>query len=345
MLNNPASRLARYCALLVGMTSCLSAIAQAEPVTDFKDTPAPAQAAPSSPAPTTPTAPLLELPAGAAVPPAHVSSVPSAPPGNVPVATPAQPPSEDTASPLPQPAPKEAYKPKIMTSPLQPDQPFLEEPVRIEDNFSIMFSQKDMDTLIIPSLALYDKAKSAEQQTAHASGAAQDDLTDLLASLTTQGEAKETIKPLPNLYLGSIVYYTPSDWSIWINGRKLPSRLNKPENEFFVREISRTSAVVIWKPQRLTEMQKAWTDKTTPPHVVPKSILLDEEKKTVTLTMRPNQTFIPLEMSIEEGLIKAKESTPAPVDGMASPNVSAPTESSQPQPKTPAVSSHFSRKK
>jgi hypothetical protein len=244
-----------------------------------------------------------------AVTPLAVTPLPVTPPslsgGDLTVESlPAHNPPESAANALPAPVKTPAYMPKIRVIKGDKTQQLLEEPVHIDDSFSLMFSNQDMETIVLPSLELYDRFKSQGTQTQDGGSTAGDDLTGLLESLKIQGETKQTTQTLSNIYLGSIVYYSPENWSIWLNGKKLVHRINAVSNPLYVSSIDRTHAVLVWKPAILMNMGKLWDEKSMSPDTLPKDVVVDAANKMVTLTMRPNQTFVPQTLTIYEGLVK-----------------------------------------
>lgn len=48
------------------------------------------------------------------------------------------------------------------------------------------------------------------------------------------------------IYLGSILYHSPDNWSAWINGQKISSSNNQPTNELYIKSINPTSANIVW---------------------------------------------------------------------------------------------------
>lgn len=194
------------------------------------------------------------------------------------------------------------YAPKFLPFTGTDNPQILEEPVKIEETFSLMFSRKDMETLVIPSLVLFDRS---EDQTASAKSKTdgKDDLTGLLESLKVQGETKTIVRPLPHLFLGSIMYYSPTNWSVWINGKKLVNRLNAPANPLYVSHIDRTHIVLVWRPESLRDMTELWNQKSSSTETLPKNITVNTQDGSVTLTMRPNQTFVPRSLKIHEGMV------------------------------------------
>ena len=49
------------------------------------------------------------------------------------------------------------------------------------------------------------------------------------------------------IYLGSILYQTPNNWSTWINGQKISSSNNHIDNDLYIKSISANHAKITWK--------------------------------------------------------------------------------------------------
>jgi len=177
-----------------------------------------------------------------------------------------------------------------------------------------MFSKGDM-TIILHALESYDGMGHPDRST---SGKA-DDLSSLLDSLSPKkdNEVPEAPPPLPNLYLGSIVYYSPGHWSVWINGKKLINRKNVPTNEFYIDRISRSEVELIWKPAYIHDILEHSQELAASGVHLSSNIRLDESGGKVILHLRPNQTFLPRSLTIREGLIKPAAMTSPAAPGTA----------------------------
>ena len=177
---------------------------------------------------------------------------------------------------------------------------------------SMMFKKSDMN-IIAEALEVYDKSNTQK------SGAVtdKDDLSSLINTLKSHDVTapNEPPPPLPNLYLGSIVYYSQNHWSVWINGRKLINTNNSPTGELYIASISRTEIELLWHPKSLIDTAVLWRQLTANgAHPLP-GIMVDEKKGTIALHLRTNQTFLPRSLAIREGLVKsvpAVASAPAP---------------------------------
>lgn len=174
-------------------------------------------------------------------------------------------------------------------------------------NVSIIFNKVDRNN-IMEALKIYDSSRGQKTATASPAGEGKDSLSSLLDSLRSHEDTGTAAAPppsLPNLYLGSIVYYSPSNWSIWVNDKKLTNKTNTESNELYVTRISRTEAELRWRPYSLMDIPTVWQMATqNGQHPLP-HILVDEHAGEITLDLHPNQTFLPKSLTIREGLIKS----------------------------------------
>jgi hypothetical protein len=285
--------------------------------------PAPTNMMPTNTAPTNtaPTNAAPELPVfpGAATPPAIAT--PPAAAITLPQPTPAMPPPVTPMPPVAAPgATAPAFVPPVATPPgapvtsvastsktadiLQKNPDTLFAAVALGKK-SLMFSKSDINA-INQLLTIYD-TYTAEKKADVPSG--DNDINKLLKELTSKHSTVSAEPPapvvLPNVYLGSIVYYSPSNWSVWLNDKKLVNIQNVPTNEFYITRLSRTQMELVWKPKSIADTLQKWKDMTNGGKNPLPNITLDETKGTITLLMRPNQTFISRILAIREGLYKS----------------------------------------
>ena len=111
------------------------------------------------------------------------------------------------------------------------------------------------------------------------------------------------------IYLGSLIYFTPSDWVIWLNDQKISTSNNDPQKEIYVTKVLSDRINVKWK-MSLTKWKilSGKRDETQAPRLDFNSNIVESE-----FELRPNQTFILGSNSVVEGkaviaLIKKKES-------------------------------------
>ncbi len=250
-------------------------------------------------------------PAGAASPASSgVSPAPSPTPAVAPSAeaqAPVQPvkapgvtpPNAASAATPGKPAPSSAIDskyPDLLLAPMHPGM------------MSLMFSKSDMD-VIVSFADLYDRGAMSDKKTEATPTGEKDDFMALLQSIKSQEPIIDSASPvpvlLPNVYLGSIVYYSPTQWSVWINGKKLPYSRNSPEGEFYVGYISREEIELVWKPSSLLDTPTLWKSLTDNGKKTLLNVRVDESKGKIILRMRPNQTFLSRSLAIREGLIKS----------------------------------------
>jgi hypothetical protein len=49
------------------------------------------------------------------------------------------------------------------------------------------------------------------------------------------------------IYLGSILYFGPKNWAVWIDGKKITYEDNKSSNELYLTSVTSSSVDVLWK--------------------------------------------------------------------------------------------------
>jgi len=70
---------------------------------------------------------------------------------------------------------------------------------------------------------------------------------DALIKKETKIQEKVTADKVDSyIYLESILYHSPNNWSTWINGQKISSTDNKKSNELYIKSISADSANIVW---------------------------------------------------------------------------------------------------
>lgn len=101
------------------------------------------------------------------------------------------------------------------------------------------------------------------------------------------------------IYLASILYYSPHDWTIWVNNTKISSADNNPKKELYVRAINADLVKIRW-----TISLSKWKilSGRTVEEVAPK--VNAENQVEVEFILKSNQTFILGSNSIIEGHAK-----------------------------------------
>lgn len=109
------------------------------------------------------------------------------------------------------------------------------------------------------------------------------------------------------IYLASIMYFTPKDWAVWINDKKITPENNKIRNDLYLRSIKQDSVEVRWKLSiSKWKILSGEIDESKAPKINQSSEVI------VDFTLRPNQTYILSNQQVVEGkavvaLIKKKE--------------------------------------
>lgn len=133
----------------------------------------------------------------------------------------------------------------------------------------------------------------------------------LLASMTDHSAPQEVLYRYPYFYLSSIIYSSPDDWFIWLNGKRILSADLSKDKYVSVQTISKTSATFVWKPPSLPEVKASWDLRKKMEEKKKISMLgnvtFDELSGTVLFTLKPNQTFFSQTMQVVEGRIPPSE--------------------------------------
>lgn len=166
-------------------------------------------------------------------------------------------------------------------------------------NMTLMFSGEEM-AVLAQIIKAYDSYEPNNQNTQ-----AKDDVKDILTGLSDKSVTANDVMVPQNLYLAGIVYYSSSNWLVTLNGRIITSSSNAPGNEFYVSQISRKEIELIWKPVAPTlmgELLDKWNQLTDNGKKTIANITISNG--TIKLKLHPNQTFVPTDVAIREGLVR-----------------------------------------
>lgn len=117
----------------------------------------------------------------------------------------------------------------------------------------------------------------------------------------------------PHYHVASIMYDTPTSWSVYINGILITSSNNSKDKELYVRYINRDVVTLIWTPQdeRLIEQMqhdKQHNDIATLPPFMEHRIVAQRNNNSVRIlndsirfTLEPNQFFASGYLALLEG--------------------------------------------
>ncbi|MBL6664948.1 MAG: hypothetical protein ISQ34_03800 [Rickettsiales bacterium] len=155
----------------------------------------------------------------------------------------------------------------------------------------LMFTNKEYDNLQKAILSFVNNVEYVEDQIE-------------FTKLDKPEEKKEEEKSQRSyIYLASLLYFSEDNWVIWVNDKKITSEDNDPKNEFYVKEITKNSANIVWK-LGVTKW-KIITGKSD--EELPKT---DTDNQIINnFTLRPNQTYILVEDNIIEGKVTISNSS------------------------------------
>ncbi|MEJ0010726.1 MAG: hypothetical protein WDN72_09770 [Alphaproteobacteria bacterium] len=274
-------------ALLLSACLCGTAFAQA-----VGPPGAPVHAGAPLPA-ATPPAGALPPPSAAAAPPAV--ALPATAPGALPaVDAAAQAPAPDTAKP------DDAAK----KSPF--DMPGLSFG---DQSSSLLFTAPQVDAMKQALTA----AETHQPETASPTA-----LTVLPVSSAAAPKIEEP-NPYPVFYLGSIVYHSASDWTVFLAGKRITPKTNT--GEVLVTGIAPEMARFEWRPAFVKALlTRRQLNKFAPvgalrnKRVGKDNAIFDTQTGVVTFALRPNETFDSGRFAIFEGSIAAATDLPPLVD-------------------------------
>jgi len=248
-----------------------------------------------------------------AMPPTPLPNITQLPPNPTASASPVAPmPTPPVTMPTPT-TPQPALPP--IPTPATSNLPVVPTPAKTVENESaprmntigatIMFTAEEMNTInqMLKIYDSYDPKKPTQ-------GGPKDDFSDILTGIKTeQKEAPErqVERPLPNVYLGSIVYQSPKQWMVSINGELITSENNSTKKEFYIFAVSRKEVSLMWHPRSLGDFPQRWEQKTNNGAKLLPRVWFDAEHNAIRLDMHPNQTFVISTLAIEEGLVKPEQ--------------------------------------
>lgn len=240
---------------------------QSQPVT-------PDEGTVTEPAPTTPAAPEIELPSVQA-PEQPVMDIPEMP----------QTPSEKAAglpAELP-PFPMDEMGDRQNTSP----------PVALWVG-SIMFTDEEYRSLR-QAISMYERRTGQKAAMSESAGQG----TTVVAREGT-GVAGIT----PSFYLGSLAYFSPEQWAVWLNNKKYTKE--KSTGDINIISVSPEDVLIVWQVDSLDVIAPNWRSNvaitSTGSYISQDRLVQVNNSGTeITFTLRPNQSFISSRMEVIEG--------------------------------------------
>jgi len=107
----------------------------------------------------------------------------------------------------------------------------------------------------------------------------------------SQKDSEKVIKEYENeksyIFLSSVMYFTASDWVVWINDQKITPETNKRDKELYLKSVQRDEVSVVWSMNatKWKILADRKMEDSTP------QINADNKIQT-SFSLKPNQTFI-----------------------------------------------------
>jgi len=125
----------------------------------------------------------------------------------------------------------------------------------------------------------------------------------------------------PSFYAKSVLYFSPANWSVWVNNRKFTPFYNKNYDaqglvDFEISQVMHDRVALIWHTHNLDVISPGWRDKFT--HVTPEerhgikepgfisatgNVFISDDTMEVRASLAPNQTFATHTLTVEEGYL------------------------------------------
>ena len=157
---------------------------------------------------------------------------------------------------------------------------------------SMFYAPEEMN-LLMQAIRTYERLKLLS------SSDAQNKAKDFLSQLE---DAKRSVQiernmEYPQFYLESLVYHTPDDWFVQINGEKMsPVRMERFGLKLL--NVEPDKVLLEWRPTNMKQVNEVWA-KAHNDHVI-----VERKTGTVTFTLLPNQTFSSYKMRVMEGKVR-----------------------------------------
>lgn len=190
---------------------------------------------------------------------------------------------------------------------------------------SLMFPQKDVDDLVTIYRAYL--ASIAGQNGGETVTSEDEDVAkQTLERLAGIQEEQEIDPEIYNFALNSILYNHSRDWSIWVNGKR-HSRKEALEgfkigtSNVKVSRVGKGQITYVWEPQGTSfeAVQDRWDEKQQRKAAKVQNsqiasgdqVAIDAIGQKVTVTLRPNQTFMSQYMTVMEGTRSLQRTAPS----------------------------------
>lgn len=235
--------------------------------------------------------PLVEQPAGEVVLPSEAAVPNAVAPENPVDATqevnPIQKTLSEEAAEIPASLPSMAVPSPSLPVEAQGSKPHAAEPII----GTVMFSPEEYQ-LLGQAISVYER-KTGRQAA--------------VSSAPVKGNAA-TIAPstarTPNFYLGSIMYFSPDQWAVWLNNKKYSK--DKMINEVDLLGVQSDKVQMRWKVNSLDVIVPDWRSKLVLGNAGnyisrDNAVSINNAGTEITFTLRPNQSFLSSKMKIVEG--------------------------------------------
>ncbi|NBX02738.1 MAG: hypothetical protein EBR02_01460 [Alphaproteobacteria bacterium] len=109
----------------------------------------------------------------------------------------------------------------------------------------------------------------------------------------------------PQFYLESLIFNSTKSWTVSVNGRKLAAEDKIDDaSDLRVVSIDNEKVTLVWKPVNIERVKSSWA--AVEKH---SNVYVDIEGKTVTFSLRRNQTFSSYLMEVMEGKVMPVQAT------------------------------------
>ncbi len=163
---------------------------------------------------------------------------------------------------------------------------------------SLMFDDREIDNIerAVESyknkqvFTLDEDAEDKQDQNGNES----EDNADKANNIVVKGQEDE-LNPNSYIYLASIIYSSPENWSIWLNNKKITSETNKSDKELFVKSIDRNQVSIQWNVSP-TKLKVLVGSKAEDKFQTNANGLVE-----IKFSLRPNQTYVLGNDKVTEG--------------------------------------------
>lgn len=121
---------------------------------------------------------------------------------------------------------------------------------------------------------------------------------------------EETILPTeaPVFFLNSVVYFSPQQWTIWVNDEKIS--VGDEHDQLEVSGVEGGKVTFFWRDSKIDYIFPKWREKFTPLLDTgyfsnQKDILINGETGDISFVLQTNQSFVSKDLKVVEGVVLA----------------------------------------